>query len=183
MVHLVPAENQVRGGAEAGTGERLAAFILAEGCQGRRMLYLTTDKSRETLPEVLSAGEVALETLEVYRTTGSSTFRDDLEAALERVSAGESDARVLCSLVSSHWADPTHEGKWGWVVYFAPSAAAFVTPILGEVFRLDALKMAVIGPTTASFLRDTLKVRVDVVAPKPTPDVLCSAVAAFDNIA
>lgn len=97
MVHLAPAENQVRGGGEAGTGERLAAFMLAEGCQGR-MLYLTTDKHRETLPEMLSAGGVALEMLEVYRTTGSSTFRDDLGAALERALVGESDGRVPCSL-------------------------------------------------------------------------------------
>jgi len=69
------------------------------------------------------------------------------------------------------------------VVYFAPSAAAFVAPVLCEVFPLDALSVAVIGPTTASFLRDTLEVRVDVVAPKPTPDALCDAIAAFDDVA
>ena len=161
MVHLAPGV--VRGGAEAGTAERLAGFILGEGCEGRRMLYLTGDKNRETLPGMLSAGGVALETLAVYGTTGSSSFRDDLRAALAR--AGESHM------------------DWGWVVYFAPSAAAFVTPVLREVLRLDALSVAVIGPTTASFLRDTLGVRVDVVAPKPTPDALCSAVVAFDDVA
>ncbi|KAH0834148.1 beta-glucan synthesis-associated protein-domain-containing protein [Lanmaoa asiatica] len=158
MAHLAPGENRVCGGADAGTAERLAACILREGCQGQRMLYLTGDKNRDTLPGMLSTGEVALETLEVYHTKGSSTFRDDLGAALERA-------------------------PWGWVVYFAPSAAAFVAPILCDVFRPDVLKVAVIGPTTASFLRDTLKMRVDVVAPKPTADELCSAVVAFDNIA
>ena len=87
--HLAPAD--VRGGAGAGTAERLAAFILAEGHggQGRRMLYLTGDKNRETLPEMLTAGGVALETLEVYRTTGSSAFQVDLEAALERAPVGK----------------------------------------------------------------------------------------------
>ncbi|KAG8215429.1 tetrapyrrole biosynthesis, uroporphyrinogen III synthase [Butyriboletus roseoflavus] len=144
MVHLAPAENQVRGGADAGTAERLAEI-------GRHF------------PGMLAAGGVALETLEVYRTTGSSRFRDDLGAALEKA--------------------PVDGREWGWVVYFAPSVAAFVTPILEEVFRLDAFKVAVIGPTTASFLRDTLNVRVDVVPPKPTPDALCSAVVAFDEIA
>ncbi|KAG6377781.1 tetrapyrrole biosynthesis, uroporphyrinogen III synthase [Boletus reticuloceps] len=162
MVHLAPAENQVRGGAEAGTAERLAEFILEEGCEGRRLLYLTGDKNRETLPGMLAAGGVALDTLEVYGTTGSSTFRDDLQAALER------------TLVDGE--------QWGWVVYFAPSAAAFVTPILCDVFqRLDALKVAAIGPTTASFIRDTLKMRVDVVALKPSPDALCHDVVAFDD--
>lgn len=163
MAHLAPAAHQVRGGAEAGTAERLAGFILGEDCEGRRLLYLTGDKNRETLPEMLTAGGVALETLEVYGTTGSSTFRDDLRVALER----------------SHMPDQAEE--WGWVVYFAPSAAAFVTPMLSEMLDLDALRVAAIGPTTASFLRDTLKMRVDVVASKPTPDALCRAVVAFDE--
>ncbi|KAF8555183.1 tetrapyrrole biosynthesis, uroporphyrinogen III synthase [Imleria badia] len=172
MAHLAPLVHQVRGGAEAGTAERLARFILEEGGEGRRLLYLTGDKNRETLPEMLSAGGVALETLEVYGTTGSSTFREDLRAALARAPAGESHmhagdgARLIISLAD------------GWVVYFAPSAAAFVTPMLSEV---DALSVAVIGPTTASFLRDTLKMRVDVVASKPTPDALSRAVVAFDD--
>lgn len=86
MGHLAPAD--VRGGADAGTAERLAAFILAEG-HGRRMLYLTGDKNRETLPGMLTAGGIVLQTLEVYRTTGSSTFRADLGAALERAPVGE----------------------------------------------------------------------------------------------
>jgi len=90
MAHLAPTENEVRGGAEAGTAERLGAFILGEGCERRRMLYLTGDKNRETLPGMLTAGGVGLETLEVYGTRGSSTFRADLGAALKRVPAGES---------------------------------------------------------------------------------------------
>lgn len=84
---FAPAEANVRGGAEAGTGERLAAFILkdlGDDGLGRNMLYLTGDKNRETLPELLAGGGVTLETVEVYRTTGSSTFRADLEAAVER---------------------------------------------------------------------------------------------------
>lgn len=66
------------------------------------------------------------------------------------------------------------------MVYFAPSAAAFVTPVLREVFDERTLKVAAIGPTTASFLRDTMQVGVDVVPSKPMPDVLCSAIVAFD---
>ena len=177
LVHLAPAEDQIRGGAEAGTAERLAGFILGEGGEGRRVLYLTGDKNRETLPGVLGAGGVALETLEVYGTTGSSTFRDDLRAALARAPAGKSHMHAGGHVSCFSLADG------GWVVYFAPSAAAFVTPVLCEELRLDALNVAAIGPTTATFLRDTLAVRVDVVAPRPTPDALCNAVAAFDDAA
>lgn len=71
------------------------------------------------------------------------------------------------------------------MVYFAPSAAAFVTPVLREVFCLGedepTFKVAAIGPTTASFLRERLKMRVDVVSPRPTPDALCSAIVASDD--
>ena len=66
-------------------------------------------------------------------------------------------------------------------MYFAPSAAAFVAPVLRDVFRVDAFNVAAIGPTTASFLRDALTMQVHVVAPRPTPDALCNAVVAFDN--
>lgn len=94
MAHLAPGEGQVRGGAEAGTAERLAEFILREGSsEGRRLLYLTGDKNRDTLPSMLVAVGAALVTLEVYGTTGSSTFRDDLGAALARAPVGESILR------------------------------------------------------------------------------------------
>ena len=159
------------------------------------MLYLTGDKNRETLPGILAAGGITLETLEVYRTMGSSTFRDDLQAALERASVGEYtiDMHAFTSGLTYYLiycADRIRRGEvWGWVVHFAPSAAAFVRPALDEVFGVDkdgqaerALKIAAIGPTTASYLSDELRMRVDVISPKPTPDALCSAIVAFDDV-
>lgn len=101
MTHLGPAEKQVRGGAETGMAERLAEFILREDqCEGRRLLYLTGDKNRDTLPGILTAGGVALETLEVYSTTGSSTFRDDLGTALKGTPPGESHSEYRRRTVS-----------------------------------------------------------------------------------
>ncbi|KAF9235000.1 tetrapyrrole biosynthesis, uroporphyrinogen III synthase [Melanogaster broomeanus] len=149
--HLAPA--LIRGGSQSGTAERLAHFILEDSPshenERRRLLYLTGDKNRDTLPQILSTSNIDLDTLGVYRTTGSTQ-------------------------------------NWGWVVYFAPSAAEFVTPFIRDIFQLrdfdpfkqsstekPSLKIAVIGPTTASFLRDTLKLQVDVVAPKPTPEFAC----------
>ena len=72
------------------------------------------------------------------------------------------------------------------MVHFAPSAAAFVTPVLCKVFGVAGeetriVKVAAIGLTTASYLVDTLDVQVDVVSPKPTPDALCSAMVAYDE--
>ncbi|KIK93597.1 hypothetical protein PAXRUDRAFT_144734 [Paxillus rubicundulus Ve08.2h10] len=173
--HLVPII--IRGGSQSGIAERLAHFILedapAHDNETRKLLYLTGDKNRDTLPQILSTGSVDLDALEVYRTGGSPSFPADLKSALERAPIGNQADSSQC---------------WGWVVYFAPSAAEFVTPFLYDMFELggqstakSTLKIAVIGPTTASFLRDTLKLQVDVVASKPTPEMLSSAVAAFDS--
>lgn len=75
-------------------------------------------------------------------------------------------------------------------MFFAPSAADFVTPILKKHFTLlhignpvtSAAHVASIGPTTTAFLRDGLQLAVDVTAPKPSPDALASAVKYFDAL-
>ncbi|KIM68402.1 hypothetical protein SCLCIDRAFT_105448, partial [Scleroderma citrinum Foug A] len=81
-----------------------------------------------------------------------------------------------------------------WVVFFAPSAAERVLPALLEQLQFQCInssaelvgnkqrvRIAVIGPTTASFMQDALKLRVDVVAPRPTSKDLASAISAFDG--
>jgi uroporphyrinogen-III synthase len=80
-------------------------------------------------------------------------------------------------------------------VYFAPSAAAYVTPILRKHFLIEDLqsktttptlsdlrrtKVAAIGPTTDSFLRDELHLHIHAVAPKPTPDEIVSVIKSND---
>ncbi|KAH8093076.1 tetrapyrrole biosynthesis uroporphyrinogen III synthase [Cristinia sonorae] len=173
----------IRGASEGGTSEKLAHFILKDlDLEGRSrdhddvgkptLLYLTGDKNRDTLPGILSEGGVELESLQVYGTVGSSRFGRDLEEGLRGA--------------------PLDTKKW-WVVYFAPSAAAFVTPFLKNHFSLPTLDdphqeqantnahLAAIGPTTANFLRDTLKLAVNVTSPKPTPEALNAAILQFDT--
>lgn len=79
-------------------------------------------------------------------------------------------------------------------MYFAPSAAAYVTPILRKHFLLEDLqskttptpsdlrrtKVAAIGPTTNSFLRDDLHIRIHAMAAKPTPDDIVSVIKSND---
>lgn len=50
-----------------------------------------------------------------------------------------------------------------------------------SVGNKQRVRIAVIGPTTASFMRDILKLHVDVVAPRPTSKDLASVIAAFDR--
>ncbi|KAI6137664.1 tetrapyrrole biosynthesis, uroporphyrinogen III synthase [Pisolithus tinctorius] len=161
----------VRGGSGVGSAEQLAKVILEDGdvSGSKKMLYLTGDKNRDTMSKMLTQGGVEMEELQVYETCGSSTFAHDLEDALRKAESA---------------------GAWGWIVFFAPSAARYVYPALCDRFffrRLDdtggteIAKVAAIGPTTASFLREEMGLRVDVVAPKPNPAELANTIAAFDS--
>lgn len=81
-----------------------------------------------------------------------------------------------------------------WIVFFAPSAATFVYPILKNHFELRTsqspfsgasellqTRVAAIGPTTYSFLHDELHLDVDVTAHKPSPEDIVASVAAYDK--
>ncbi|KAH9926598.1 tetrapyrrole biosynthesis uroporphyrinogen III synthase [Epithele typhae] len=167
------APRDVRRGAGAGTSEKLARFIVddptrrSDSPKTQRLLYLTGDKHRDTLPDILEEAGIGLESLQVYATQGSQTFEADLRAAL----AGMGD-----------WTDDI----W-WLVHFAPSSARHVSPTLNKFFEVgkyvDTTKQhsrtAVIGPTTATCLREELGIRVDVVAAKPTADALIEGIATW----
>lgn len=86
--HPLLCPKDIRGAAESGTAELLAHFILSDldtSAPGTKLLYLTGDKNRETLPSILKSSGVELMGLQVYATQGSKTFRTDLEEALRRV--------------------------------------------------------------------------------------------------
>jgi len=168
----------IRGAGESGTSEKLARFILKDLPSplevGKWLLYLTGDKNRDTLPSILNEGGVKLDTLQAYETHGSSTLKADLEKALQSV--------------------PSNKGsnRW-WVTYFAPSDADFATPVLRDYFSLPSSsssppttlaaptpRIAAIGPTSASHLREQLSLRVAVVSPKPNADALAGAISEYD---
>ncbi|KAI0776656.1 tetrapyrrole biosynthesis uroporphyrinogen III synthase [Trametes elegans] len=171
------APRDIRGGAECGTGEKLARFIVADVAENptltsKRLLYLTGDKNRDTLPRILSEGGLELESLQAYATQGSTSFEDDLHGTLHEVSGDDDE-------------------EW-WIVHFAPSAADTVSPTLGKYFDMPAAasscpprrrraRIATIGPTTSTYLRDKIHIDVAVVAEKPTPEALSDGIAAWDR--
>ncbi|KAF7980455.1 hypothetical protein HWV62_38316 [Athelia sp. TMB] len=167
----IPGEKSIRGGAQTGTSESLARFILDDLPQDkaakRTLLYLTGDKNRDTLPAILAEGNIDLHSLKVYETRGSSNFAGDLKDAVGKI-----------PMETLHW-----------IVFFAPSAAEFVTPILRRFFHLPAngppsqealqtrkAKLAAIGPTTRDFLMNTLALRVTATPLKPNPQSLVEAI-------
>ncbi|KAJ7178585.1 tetrapyrrole biosynthesis uroporphyrinogen III synthase [Mycena crocata] len=163
-------------GESTGTSEQLARFILTDlksspGSKQKPLLYLTGDKNRDIMPDILHDGNFELSSLKVYQTQGSSRFSEDLKLALKSSSNEDS-------------------GTW-WIVFFAPSAAEFVTPWLRQQFDLSSTEptsrtqrraqIASIGPTTSTFLRDKLNLAVNAVAMKPTPEELLEAIRVHDS--
>ncbi|KAJ7903632.1 tetrapyrrole biosynthesis, uroporphyrinogen III synthase [Mycena olivaceomarginata] len=151
-------------GESSGTSEQLANFILTDleslppPSRNKPFLCLTGDKNRDTLPNILRGGGVALSALQNLPRTDFSSTDSDI---------------------------------W-WIVFFAPSAAEFVTPFLRLHFDLGsvdatthstrrAARVASIGPTTSTFLQDKLDIAVDAVASKPTQDDLLQVIRAYDR--
>ncbi|KAF4612287.1 hypothetical protein D9613_003655 [Agrocybe pediades] len=168
-------------GDSCGNAASLAPFILEDmKSVPRKLLYLTGDKNRDTLPRILNDGGIELETLQVYTTRGSPSFQENLARTLHSMSQGV-----------KHW----------WIVYFAPSTAAFVTPTLQNHFTfakdtgkemtrsdtnspentLPIAKVAAIGPTTDTYLRGELHLLVDVMAQKPTPEDVVKEITRYDH--
>ncbi|KAL0060113.1 uroporphyrinogen-III synthase [Marasmius tenuissimus] len=167
---LVPNPSLIKG-EDCGNANELGRFIVEDfKSKPVKLLYLTGDKNRDTLPNILRDGDVDFHALKVYETQGSSSFPNDLRSTLDK-------------------ANPDTV-RW-WIVFFAPSAAQFVLPYLKEHFTLpgstDASEtskplasIASIGPTTDTYLRETLKLHVGAMATKPTPEDLVRAITAAD---
>lgn len=88
----------IRGASESGTSERLAHFILkdlASMAGSKKLLYLTGDKNRDTLPKILNDGGFTLEAVQVYATQGSATFASDLDRAIRSAPPGDAGCNFL----------------------------------------------------------------------------------------
>lgn len=76
-------------GESSGTGERLAHFIRDQPHERpKKLLYLTGDKNKDTVPTILGEAGIELQPLKVYETQGSHTFEQDLDEALKLSSKG-----------------------------------------------------------------------------------------------
>lgn len=85
-------------GPSSGNATTLASFILDEpdqpwasfipDDQPWRLLYLTGDKNRDTLTNILHEGGISAEPIQTYKTEGSLSFAEDLSAAIQTSSKG-----------------------------------------------------------------------------------------------
>ena len=81
------------GASESGTSERLAHFILDDlgkrDALNQKLLYLTGDKNRDALPNILRSGGVQVSVLQVYETQPCSDLDVNLQTIVHTANAGE----------------------------------------------------------------------------------------------
>lgn len=128
-------------GEETGTAEELVSFITDHQPEAP-LLFLSGDRRRDTLPEGLTAADIAFEEEMVYVTTS----RSDLTLP------------------------PASENSW--LVFFSPSGLEAVRK--SEAGPIEDYRVAAIGPTTASDLREE-EIAVEAVSDIPSPEGLAKA--------
>lgn len=191
--HLLPTD--VLGSAESGTSEALADFIITRTAPSKKnrikLLYLTGDKNRDTLSNKLTEKGVELDAVQTYETKCSDEFASKLGEVVKSQKHGAQCYHVQFINVLKRCVAVKN---W-WIAFFAPSSTDFAMPALREHFRVESTstpespsstkskkkfpvaRIAAIGPTTASHLKDALSLHVDAVAAKPTPTELATAIS------
>lgn len=130
-----------------------AALAREEPLAGRRVLFPTAKRGRDTLPRALRAAGAEVDAVAVYHTAAAELDRDALRGALER---GELDA----------------------LTFFSPSAACAFAGALDGPAREAAGRcvVAAVGEETARLLRRA-GMRPNVVAVEPGARALVAALA------
>ncbi|GAA5875780.1 hypothetical protein JCM3774_006455 [Rhodotorula dairenensis] len=213
-----PRQEQVLGAEQCGTGERLAEYIVQyfsstvaydrtetppSPLRRPRLLYLTGDKNRDTIPRRLAKGGIDLDPLQVYSTRPSPSFPSDLDAVLAEVDASaastssdgtDADAQVWFALFSPSGASeclaemrrraliPPFSNGTSSTSSVEPSvpSSSPETPAPDYAHLAPRVRFAAIGPVTEQFLREQA-LPVHAVAHKPEPAALLDAVARAED--
>ncbi|KIJ34923.1 hypothetical protein M422DRAFT_181486 [Sphaerobolus stellatus SS14] len=173
------SESLILGAAQTGKAESLAQFILDDlpaRRRGKKLLYLTGDKNRDTFHRILTENGVNIQSLMVYGTMAAKNLGQKVFDVVQEI-------RKLHASIST------------WLVFFAPSSSGYVLPHLAEYFALPSLetstdslqttlspsKLAAIGTTTSDYLRSERKLRISAVPSQPTPEKLTAALCESDR--
>ena len=83
-------------GESSGTGEKLGHFIVQHrSSEAGKLLYLTGDKSRDTVASILSKNGVPFQALQAYETRQRSDFESLLETAVDSLSSSANNGKPL----------------------------------------------------------------------------------------
>jgi hypothetical protein len=109
---LTPRKNKILG-AESGNGEALAHFIISyytnnnrnpkEETRSRPLLYLTGDKNRETLPQILGNAGFSVAKFQVYETGVVKDLEEKLESVIEKIKLGKGKLAIIQLYKTLSW--------------------------------------------------------------------------------
>ena len=199
----VLAPGNVIGDENTGTGE-LLAHVIAQRSRSQHLLYLVGDKTSRGLTQTLSeiAPDVILERLMVYETCQDPKLGSHISLLARNLpgsSGPRTPTRPRASSNSSRYTvrplvelvtqepngaptpplDANESPEFpDWIVFFSPSGGRYALPFLRERrwIGTNRAKIACIGPTTASWVRDELGFEPHAVASTPTPTALREAI-------
>lgn len=166
-VKAAPPIELILGAKQSGNAAALADFIVASrsqrpvssSIQGKPLLYLVGDKTKDTLATLLSRAEIPLGQIQVYETFPCPTLQADIAHILHTEQGGS---------------------RFDWTVFFSPSGAKLVLP---HISQSAMPKIAAIGPTTRDYLANEINVPIGAMADAPTPEALVEAIQAADTAA
>ena len=166
-----PSASRILGAEESGTGSSLGRFIVSHFSRDPPplpLLFLTGDKRSPAIPDALSSASPPIPFVEhqVYATAPSSKVEEDSTDLLDTFASKGTVLR--------------------WVVLFSPSGGTAALPILRRrgLLKVDGkgdLRIAVIGPTTETWLEEQEGIRPDAVSAKPEATALVEALVAADG--
>jgi uroporphyrinogen-III synthase len=172
-------------GADSGTGEALARFIVSnhdthhDGDYGIQpsFLLLTGDKNRDTISVILTEAGFNFRKLQVYGTTATSNLDTNMASAMEAMKGSTLEPSKGYDQFDSSTVGQESPYKKPWIVFFSPSTADVVIPAIRQN-PLSSFRIATIGPTTAAHIR-SLNYDVCVSSPKPDPGVLAESLLVY----
>lgn len=134
--------SDVRGGAQAGNGSRLADIIISDiGNLEQSIVFFTGEIRKDIIPLKLKAHGISVQEQVIYTTKPREGILKDFNKYCE------------------NYID--------WLVFFSPQGTEDIVRQITESPELRRIKIASIGPTTEDYLR-TNNIVPHVVAAKPT---------------
>lgn len=152
---------QIRGGIHAGHGGILSDIISEDlkksgEITGHDVMFFTGVIRRDIIPKKLAETGISLKEIVIYQTVE----RDDILSTFEDL------------FRRTYIEDASSEKSKPWLVFFSPQGTLpIVNYLKSEPELLHCLKIASIGPTTETYLKNE-GIEVDLVSSKPEAGIL-----------
>lgn len=144
----------VRGGAKAGNGSKLADIILKELVDSTEtIVFFTGVVRKDIIPVKLRANNIDVKEVVIYQTEPKNEIAKDFVTICEK--------------------------EVNWIVFFSPQGTENIVKMIKNTPLLTGSKIASIGPTTQDYLSEN-GINPHVVAEKPTASSLFEALQKFN---